>query len=296
MKVCITGSTGFVGKGILSQLLAAGHEPRCLVRQTSAGKLAGSGPVSGKMEVVEADVTRSETLTGKMDGCEAVIHLVGIIREIPRLGISFERLHYEASKNVIDEARRAGVKRFLHMSALGSRAGAVSKYHQTKYRAEQYLIQSGLNYTIFRPSLIFGPEDKSINLFAKMIKSAPIVPVIGDGKNLFQPVALENVAQGFVNALTCAQAENKIYEVAGPERMSNDELLDTIAGGLRRKIIKLHQPVALVRPMVRLMERFSFFPLISYLCCRRITQAMPSRSLPTCKLSLSALRMALPAI
>jgi len=260
MKVFLTGSTGFVGKGILKALLAAGHEVRCLVRKGSQSKLAD---YKAQVEVVEGDVTQPETLTGKLEGCEAVIHLVGIIKEIPLRGVTFEKVHYEASKNVIDEAYRAKVRQFLHMSALGSREGAVSKYHQTKYRAEQYLIQSGLTYTIFRPSIIFGPEDRSINLFAKVIKLSPIFPVIGNGRNLMQPVALENIAQGFVKALGKAKAENKIYEVGGPDKLSNDQILDIIAQVLGRRLIKLHQPLSLLKPLVGLMEVFPFFPLSS---------------------------------
>jgi NADH dehydrogenase len=257
MKIFLTGGTGYVGRDLVGRLRSAGHEVRCLVRRESAAKLADMPGV----ETVVGDITDRAGLKGKLDGCEAAINLVGIIKEMPSQGVTFERVHYEGARNVIDEAVRAGIGRFLQMSALGAREGAKSRYHQTKYQAEQYLKQSGLKFTIFRPSIIFGPRDQSINLMAGIIKVSPVFPVIGNGRNKWQPVALENVTQGFVAALTSSSAVNKIYQVGGPQAMEYDQVLDTIAGVLGRRIIKIHQPVSLIKPVVSIMERFPFFPL-----------------------------------
>ena len=225
MKVFITGATGYVGKVVLKHLLAAGHEPVCLVRPGSEGKLKS---FKG-LKIVSGDVRKPDTLVGAMEGARAVIYLVGAIMENRQKGATFEALHYKGAKHVIEEAKIAGVKRFLHMSAIGSRPEAVSCYHQTKFKAEEYLKASGLTYTIFRPSLIYGPGDDHINLFAKMIKYSPVLPVMGAGTNLFQPVYVETVAQGFVAALKTPVAANKVYEVGGPEKFSNDQLLDAIS-------------------------------------------------------------------
>jgi len=257
MKLFLTGGTGFVGSEILKQLTKDGHEVRCLVRPDSKKELA----VREGVEIVNGDITQPESLSGKMEGCEAVIHLVGIIRAFPAKGITFEKIHYEGSRNVIDEAKRAGIERFLHMSALGASAEAKALYHQTKYKAEQYLKQSGLNYTIFRPSVIFGPGGEFVEMLAKMVRMGPIVPVIGNGRFKMQPVAIQNVAQGYLRALSNPVAQGKIYEIGGPEQFEYDQILDVFATNLGRKIIKFHQPVALVKPMVCLLERFSFFPL-----------------------------------
>ncbi len=259
MKLFLTGGTGFVGSEILKQLTENGHAVRCLVRPDSKKKLA----VTEGVEIVNGDITQPESLAGKMEGCEAVIHLVGIIRAFPSRGITFEKIHYEGSRNVIDEAKRAGIKHFLHMSALGASADAKPLYHQTKYKAEQYLKQSGLTYTIFRPSVIFAPNDEFVNMLANMIRLAPIVPVIGNGRCKMQPVALENVVQGYLGALSNPVAQGKVYEIGGPEQFEYDQMLDVIAGAMGRKAIKFHQPVALVKPMVCLLEGFSCFPLSS---------------------------------
>jgi uncharacterized protein YbjT (DUF2867 family) len=257
MRVFLTGGTGFVGQELLKQLRGAGHNVSCLVREGPAAVLAD---LAG-LKKLTGDIADPASLRGKLDGIDAVINLVGIIREFPSRGITFERIHYEGSKNVIDEALRAGVKQFLQMSALGTRYGAKARYHQTKYMAEQYLKQSGLEYSIFRPAVIFGPADKSINLMAKIIKTSPVFPVIGNGRNSWQPVALENVAQGFVAALNNPKARNKTYEVAGTKAMEYNQVIDVIAEVLGKKILKIHQPVYLVKPIVGIMQRFSFFPL-----------------------------------
>src|SRR5207237_1119041 len=107
----------------------------------------------------------------------AVIHLVGIISKVGRN--TFENVHTQGTQNIVTSAREAGIKRFVHMSALGSRANAVSRYHQSKWAAEEAVRRSGLDYTIFRPSIIYGPKDHFVNLFDKMARFSPVLPVMG---------------------------------------------------------------------------------------------------------------------
>lgn len=250
MKVFLTGGTGFVGRYILKGLLAAGHEVRCLVRESSRKRLQGAKGV----EVIVGDITNPQTFTGKLEGCEAAIHLVGIIREFPREGITWERIHWQGSRNVIDEAKGAGVRRFLLMSAMGVRPDGVSRYQTTKYQAEEYLKKSGLEWTIFRPSLIFGREDLSINTFAWIIKKAPFYPIFGGtGESRFQPVAVENVAEGFVKALEVQASIGKTYEVGGPEIYTFRELLQVIGRVLGKKRVPT---VTIPLPLVMFQARF----------------------------------------
>ena len=257
MKVFLTGSTGFVGQGVLENLLSAKHRVRCLVRDPSRLKQ------SDKAEVVRGDITDPKSLEGKISGSDAVIHLVGIIREIPGKGVTFERVHFEGARNVIDEAAKAGVKKFVLMSALGVRSEAIARYHKTKYLAEEYLKKSGLKYTIFRPSLIYGPNDHSVNTFVDMVRKLPLVPVIGNGKYKLQPVSLLNVAQACVKAIAPEKYVDKIYEVGGSEQMEYNTILDRIGDVLGKSVIKAHQPVFLMKPVISVMERFSFFPITS---------------------------------
>lgn len=255
MKTFLTGSTGFVGEEVLDRLLATDHRVRCLVRNPSRLKRAD------EVEVVTGDIT--ESLEGKITGSDVVIHLVGIIREIPGKDETFEKIHVEGACNVIDAAKEAGVKKFILMSALGVRKGAVARYHQTKYRAEEYLKKSGLKYTVLRPSLIYGPHDKSINTFVEMVRNLPLVPVLGDGKYKMQPVSLKSISAAIVKALDPKKYVDKIYEVGGPEQMDYNTVLDRIGEVLGKSVLKLHQPLFLMRPVIAVMEKFSFFPITS---------------------------------
>ncbi len=257
MRVLVTGASGFVGNWIIEELLKRGHQVRALVRPGSEGKLkAGS-----QVEAVPGDVLEPESLGLAAAGSDAVIHLVGIIREFPRRGVTFERLHVTATHHVVDAARAAGVKRYLQMSALGARPEPADPYHVTNFQADKYVGVSGLTYTIFRPSVIYGPEDQSINFFASQIKRLPVFPVIGDGRYQMQPVPVWTVAQAFALALELPHTENRFYEVGGPEALSFSEIIDTIGEVLGRRIIKLYQPVWLMRLLAWLLGRFAWFPL-----------------------------------
>ncbi len=233
MKVFLTGATGFVGKGVLERLIAEGHDAVCLTRPGSKDKLHHGQAGPGSVSLAAGDILDVESLKSAMAGCEAVIHLVGIIREQPGKGITFPKIHVEGTKNVVEAAKQAGVKRFVHMSALGSRANATSAYHRTKYEAEQFVIASGIPYVIFQPSVIFGPGDEFVNMLADLVRM-PVTPVIGDGSYPLQPVARKTVADVFVQALSLPAATNQIYETGGPDPISYGEILDAI-GGNRQK-------------------------------------------------------------
>jgi NADH dehydrogenase len=206
-------------------------------------------------------VLKSGSLAYATQGCGAVIHLVGIIREFSRRGITFERLHVEATKNLVDAAREAGAKRYLQMSALGARPAPADPYHVTNFRADVYVQASGLAYTIFRPSVIYGPGDQSLNLFARQMKMFPVFPIIGDGRYQMQPVPVQTVAQAFALALELPRTGNKIYDVGGPEPLTFNAIIDTLAQVLGRRILKAHLPVWNMRFLAWLLGRFAWFPL-----------------------------------
>lgn len=260
MRVFLTGGTGFVGSEVLRQLISAGHTVRCLVRAGSEGKLA----VREGVEVRHGDVTEPETLESALEGCDAVIHLVGIIREFPGKGITFKRLHFEATRNMVEAAEAQGVKRYLQMSANGTRENAVSPYHQTKWQAEEAVRTSSPAWTIFRPSLIFGPGDAFVNMLAEMMRKLPAMPVIGDGRYRMSPVAVEDVAASFVKALTLPETVGRTFHCCGPQSHSYDEVLDLIGAALGKShVAKLHHPVLLMKPVVALFESIPAFPLTS---------------------------------
>ncbi|MFQ6035085.1 MAG: complex I NDUFA9 subunit family protein [Sedimentisphaerales bacterium] len=257
MKVFLTGSTGYVGNYILRALIDHGYSVKCLVRQATEKKLR----IKDACEICHGDILDYDSLLPAMLGCDAVINLVGIIREFPARGITFTNLHYIATQNCIDAAQELGIDRFVQMSALGTRENARSMYHKTKYMAEEYVIKSGLTYTIFRPSLIFGKQDMSINLFAEKINKLPVFPVFGNGRYRLQPVSVENVAEGFAKAIESKQAFNKIFEIGGPKKYEFNELLDAIGKTLGKRVWKLHIPLFVTKPLLWLIGRFSFSPI-----------------------------------
>lgn len=259
MRVLVTGASGFVGNWVVSELLARGHGVRCLVRPGSEGKLKAAVSV----ELALGDVLDEAALAQAAQGCQAVIHLVGIIREFPRRGVSFEALHVQATHNMVDAAKAAGVRRYLQMSALGARTEPADPYHTSNFRADEYVQASGLAYTIFRPSVIYGPGDQSINFFARQIRSFPVFPIIGDGLYQMQPVPVWTVAQAMALALELPQTENRLYEVGGPEPLTFNAIVDSLAQVLGRRVWKMHLPVWPLRLAAALLGRFSWFPLTS---------------------------------
>jgi uncharacterized protein YbjT (DUF2867 family) len=257
MQVFVTGASGFVGNEVVKELLARGHQVKALVRKGSEKKLEARH----KVEVVFGDCLHPEILNQAAAGCDAIIHLVGIIREFPGKGVTFERLHVQATQNVVDAAKAAGARRYLHMSALGARPDPADPYHVTNFQADQYVINSGLAYTIFRPSVIYGPGDQSINLFVRQIRRLPFFPIVGDGLYRLQPVPVWIVAAAFALALELPRTENKIYDVGGPEPLTFNEIIDTIAQVVGRKIAKVHQPTWCMQVAASMCGRFRWFPL-----------------------------------
>jgi len=261
MKVLVTGSTGFVGSGIVRKLVEDGHQPVCLVRPGSEQKWKGNQDIRDRIVIASGDLFDQDSLMHAMDGCEAVIHLVGIIREQPGKGVTFPRMHVTGTKRVLDAAKQAGVRRIIHMSALGARPGARSLYHQTKYDAEQLVKESGIPYTIFRPSVIFGPGDEFVNLLADIVR-LPVTPMLGDGSYLLQPVSRQTVSDVFSQALTLEEATNQLYEAGGPHPLSYTQILDAIGAALgKQRVNKVKIPLGLMKPIIHLMEGFTFFPI-----------------------------------
>jgi NADH dehydrogenase len=258
LRVFVTGATGFVGHALLQRLCASGHAVRCLVRRGSETALRGQGAI----ERIEGDVLMREGLEEGMAGCDAVIHLVGIIREQPGTGVTFERVHVEGTLQVLQAATAVGIRRYLHMSALGARPGAASSYHRTKWTAEEAVRSSGLEWTIFRPSIIYGRGDGFVTMLASMVRRMPAVPVIGSGRQRLQPIPVEQVAAGFAGALELPATIKQTYAVGGPEPVTMIELLDLIGRALgRRRVRKLHVPVGVVSPFVRLLHSLPGFPI-----------------------------------
>lgn len=241
-RVFITGGTGFVGGNLLRAL---GDRPvRVLVRD-AARSAALKKP---NVELVEGDITKPGTLTGALDGCDVVINLVAIIKESS--GATFDGIIRQGTENVVAEAKRAKPGRFVQMSAMGAQDNPAFPYLNAKWRAEKAVEASGIPYTIFRPSVIFGTGDEFINTLAKLIKSAPVIPVVGSGTSKFQPVNVRDVVDSFVAAIDADASVNQIYELGGPDILTYEQMLDVIATRLGKQKPKVHVPVGLMKFVV----------------------------------------------
>ncbi len=239
-RILITGGTGFVGSEIRKAL--ADRELRLLVRDPSSVRDAGAA------ELVRGDVLDPASLEPAMAGVDAVIHLVAIIEESGDK--TFDLVIRQGSENVVTAARNAGVRRLVHMSALGAQPNPAYPYLNAKWGAEQAVRQSGLDWTIIRPSVIFGPRDGFVNVLAGLIRRAPIIPVVGSGESKFQPVAVGEVAAVYRAVLDDPTAIGQTYELGGGETYSYEEMLDVIAAQLGKRKPKLHLPVGLMRTVV----------------------------------------------
>ena len=256
MKIFISGGTGFVGEHLVAELLRNGHTVRLLVHNRS------TAPAEQGIERVEGDITRIESSADGLSGCDALINLVGIIREFPSRGITFERLHVGATANMLAAAARSGISRYLHMSALGTRPNAVSAYHQTKWRAEEQVRASDLEWTIFQPSLIFGPHDAFINMLAAQLRLAPVMPLIGSGSYRLQPIHADDVARCFSRALEMPMTIGRTFELCGNDRLSYKALLDMVAETLgRQKPFKPRLPLGLMKLVIPVLQKVPSFPI-----------------------------------
>ncbi|MFP5504011.1 MAG: complex I NDUFA9 subunit family protein [Candidatus Sericytochromatia bacterium] len=261
MRVFVTGLTGFVGSFVGRALLEAGHEVVALVRLGSEPKL---GDLEHRVTIVHGDVNQVRSLEAGMAGCDAVINLVGIIKEVPGKGVTFEKLHWEATRHLVDAAKAQGIGRFLQMSANGVKPEGTG-YQVTKHRAEEYLKASGLAWTIFRPSVVFGEPDGRMNFVTELaapMRFAPAFPIFGDGDFPMQPVAATDVALAFARALTSPAAVGKTYCLGGARTLTYKEVARTIARALGREHLALVSvPLPFVQVGVSLGEHVPHFPI-----------------------------------
>ncbi|HWH08215.1 MAG TPA: NAD(P)H-binding protein [Candidatus Thermoplasmatota archaeon] len=253
MKVAVTGGTGYVGPAVVKEMLADGHEVVVLEHRRPVPI-----PDHPRLRRVKGDVRDRASLERAFAGCDAVAHLVAILREAPRRGVTFQSVHVEGTRNVIEAAKAAGARRLLLMTA-NDVERRDTPYFETKWRMEEMAKASGLDWTIFRPSFVSGTRepggdgkaasrgtDESFDeTFAGIVDKAPVLPSFGGGRFEIQPVSRRNVAQAFARALSRPQTVAKTYVLVGPERMTWNEYLRRLARlrGKRRPLVWTPTPV-----------------------------------------------------
>jgi uncharacterized protein YbjT (DUF2867 family) len=245
--ILVTGGTGFVGSHLIKRLASERIQTRCFTRKTSdIEKLKDLG-----IEVAYGDVLDKKSLKKAVEGVEAVIHLVGIIVE--KKGATFEIIHTQGTKNLAEAGKAAGVQRFIYISALGARENAISRYHKTKWEAERAVINSKMEYVIFRPSIMIGAGGEFITMLSRILRRAPIIPII-DGESKVQPIYVENTVDCIIKSLTDPKTTNRIFEIAGPDQITYKELFLTLMEVLDVDKPTLQIPITFMWPAASILE------------------------------------------
>jgi NADH dehydrogenase len=266
MNVAIFGATGFVGGYLVDALLRAGHGVSVLVRPGSEDKLRAAG----ECRLTTGDLADKGAIRATLDGCDAVIYNVGLLREFPSQGITFEEAHVAGVRRVAEAAQKAGVRRFVLMSANGVRPNG-TPYQDTKYRAERLVAEGGFDFTIFRPSVIFGDPrgtmEIATQLYADLVK--PPVPAAGfhtgwrpaNGQVLMSPVHVEDVADAFVSALDDTATHGKTIVLGGPDELSWTDMLRRVAAATGRRKMILPMPIGFMKLGAAALDWLPFFPV-----------------------------------
>jgi len=277
MKVALIGGTGYVGSYIIDELIDHDHVPRLLVRDGSEHKVTQPE----KCEIINGNIEDDEAIGQTLDDCDAVIYLIALIREFPDRGLTNEKLQFKGSKRVAEIAEEKGVKRFLLMSALGADPNPNgSKYMQAKHLAEQSIKNTGLNWTIIRPSSLFGdprggerPEfcmmlDK---LMLSLIPYPKILPFpapsfftgmnpLDAGNYALSMIHVKDIASVFVKVLADEDSMKQTIEIGGNREVTWNEIVTSIAKVTGRKVIMVPAPFFVISFIAGIFDRFKWFP------------------------------------
>jgi NADH dehydrogenase len=250
--ILVTGGSGYLGSHIVRQLVEAGKAVRVMVhnraRAEHEGRLSGL-PVTW----VEADITQPETLDQALEGIEAIIHTVAIA--IEKRGRTYESINYQGTVNLVDAATRVGIRRLVNISQLGASADLPYRFLASKGRAQAYVAQSNLDWTAFRPSVIWGPEDEFANTFAKLVPLTPLIfPIVGGEDARFEPVWVGDVAASVIKAIDDPTTFGVEYELGGPEVLTLEEIERRTLEALNARRWMIPFPLPLLRLIVTLME------------------------------------------
>ncbi len=264
--VLVTGASGFVGSYVVPELAAAGHRVVALVRSPQAGEVITRRlprGLAGKVELRSGDVMDPATLGPALAGVDAVVHLVAIPRDWNG-GKDLLNVNLDGTRNVIAAMEAAGVRRLVHLGALGVEDREELNYAKSKARAEAAVRASGLEWTILKPSLLFGPRDGFFNIVADLVRvPLPIVPVPGNGRSRFQPLHVADLALGMRLALERPETVGQAFELGGPRVWTYREIAGEVARTMGKRRLIVPMPVPIISLVAGLAEklRLRFFPV-----------------------------------
>jgi NADH dehydrogenase len=245
VKVVVAGGTGFLGRHISRALLDAGHEVTVLGRNPDT---VSSIPELNGANATRGDVTNPDSLTGTLEGADAILGAVQFPNhpvEVPRKGLTYANYDFKGTENLLAEAQRAGVSKYVYLSGAGANTASDKTWYRAKGFAERAIIRSGIDYAIVRPSWAYGPEDRALNRLAQIAKFSPVLPRLGWKPQRVQPVSADDIALAFRRIFERDEAWGEIFEIGGPA-MTMQEILQTLleVTGRKRLIVPIPTPLA----------------------------------------------------
>ena len=268
LKIAVFGGTGFIGSNIVKELIVNGYNPRLLVRDRSA-----VNSFNDKATIIEGEVSDQNTVKEVIDDCSIIIYAIGIIREYPNRDITFDNLHFNYFKQIVDISKQKAIKKIVYVSANGI-DNLNTKYQTSKYLAEQYLRENVDNWTIFRPSVVYGNPGSKIEFLTQLKNDiidkpipAPLFFRINPfkSKSFFKsnPVHVEDLTRLIVKSIESDFSVKKIYKVGGPSETTWYSMLKSISITLGKNKVFIPIPIVSIQIIAILLDRFSFFPITS---------------------------------
>jgi uncharacterized protein YbjT (DUF2867 family) len=297
MRVAITGGTGFVGRHLARNLVERGHEPVLIAR----GKDLRDKSVYGTA-FFRSDLSDPKELRRAFSSCHAVAHCAGINREIG--GQTYKRVHIEGTRNVVEAARLASVRKIVLLSFLRARPNCSSAYHESKWAAEEIVRASGLDHTIFKAGVIYGRGDHMLDHLSHALYTFPIFGLVGIEEKPIRPLAVEDLVTVIVAAFHDARLSNKTVSITGPEEILLSEAVRRVGEVIGRRPLYVPTPLAIQKVIAWLAERIMKIPLLSLAQLRILSEgivearppcnALPTDLLPTRRFTAERIQKGLP--
>ena len=292
MRIAITGATGFVGSHLTTRLAGEGHE---VVRLARRERTEEPDIVAGRLDDVDA-------LTSAFGGCNAVAHCAGINREIGDQ--TYEGVHVQGTRNVVQAAKAAGVDRIVLMSFLRARPNCGSAYHESKWEAEEIVRNSGLNYTVLKAGVVYGRGDHMLDHLSHALHTFPVFALVGLKEKSIRPLAVEDLVHIMRAALVDRRLKRQTVAVLGPEEIYLSEAVRRVGEVVGRQPLLFPLPVSCHRLMARIFEATMKVPLASVAQVRILSEGvvqpgsrvvpLPYDLVPTRRFTIEQIRNGLP--
>jgi uncharacterized protein YbjT (DUF2867 family) len=271
MRVAITGGTGFIGGHLAKRLAAEGHELILLARGTREKQMPG-------MKFVPSDLSNEASLAEAFAGCDAVVHCAGINREIGTQ--TYQKVHVEATSNVVSAAKNAGVRKIMLMSFLRARPNCGSPYHESKWAAEEIVRRSALDYTIIRAGMVYGLGDHMLDHLSHALHTFPFFAMVGFKEKKIRPLAIEDLVEVLRAALTDERLSKQTFALTGAEELYLSEAVRRVAGVTGTRVRMFRAPIWFHQLLARFWELTMNVPLAARAQIRILSEGVVDPALP----------------